>query len=345
MKNYIFNILLSFMLIVVFTGCKKNFTGLSATANEIFWVTNNGADMPVWVKGNMRSNVMILIVHGGPGDGAYSFSDYETSALREKYGVAFWDQRNAGASSGNSNISKLSLSQMVNDLEAVVKVIKYRYQGVHIFLYAHSFGGLLTSAYLVKDTNQNNINGLIDIDGAHNYPLCNNLSKKMLIDSGSVQIKANKNSMDWQEIVIYCNANDPVNSYLAANQIETYAHKAESLMGVNNSTSTNLFTPEDPSATLSNYLKLYYTNAGDHFTESLQMANYSTQLNRITIPALLLWGKYDFTVPSGVANDAISNLSSSYKKLVFFNQSGHRPMMEEPDAVQREISLFVQQFK
>src|SRR5437867_5238481 len=96
-------------LAFLFTGCKKEFTGLSANANEIFWVTNNGADMPVRVKGNTSSRIIILIIHGGPGDGSFDYADYKTARLREKYGVAFWDQRNAGGASGNNNIDKLRL--------------------------------------------------------------------------------------------------------------------------------------------------------------------------------------------------------------------------------------------
>src|SRR2546423_15018613 len=81
-----------------FIGCKKNTAEIASNANDLFWVTSNGADMPVWVKGNTTSNVILLVIHGGPGEGAYDFSDYETAKLREKYAVALWDQRNAGSS-------------------------------------------------------------------------------------------------------------------------------------------------------------------------------------------------------------------------------------------------------
>src|SRR4030095_3430418 len=142
MKNIIPHII-ALLLVLLIAGCKKEFTGLSANANEIFWVTNNGADMPVRVMGNTSSKIIVLIVHGGPGDGSYDYTDYKTARLREKYGVAFWDQRNAGSASGNNNISKLSLPQMINDLEVIVKTLKFRYEESDIFLCAHSFGGLL----------------------------------------------------------------------------------------------------------------------------------------------------------------------------------------------------------
>src|SRR5262252_5453412 len=156
---------LIFCAILFCTACKKQAVKLSGNANDIFWITNNGADMPVWVKGNTASRVIILIVHGGPGGGSYNFTDYQTARLQEKYGVAFWDQRNSGSASGNSNIGKLTLSQMANDLNAVVKVIKYRYGNPSIFLYAHSFGGLLAAAYLETGTNQNDLKGWMEIDG------------------------------------------------------------------------------------------------------------------------------------------------------------------------------------
>jgi len=177
-----------FLLCLFFMGCKKEFAGLSANANEIVWVTNNGADMPVRIEGNTSSHIVILFVHGGPGDGSYTYADYKTARLRGKYAVAFWDQRNAGSAAGNNNLDKLNLPQMIDDLGAVIKVLKLRYEAADIYLYAHSFGGLLAAGYLVKDSNQNQIRGWIDIDGAHNYPLCDTSSRKMLIDTARSEI-------------------------------------------------------------------------------------------------------------------------------------------------------------
>jgi pimeloyl-ACP methyl ester carboxylesterase len=327
-------------------ACNKQEVSVSTNADDVFWVTNKGADMPVWVKGNTASKVIILIVHGGPGDGAYDFSDYETERLREKYALAFWDQRNAGSSSGNNNIGNLTLPQMVNDLKDVVKVLKSRYQNTSIFLYAHSFGGLLAAAYLEDGQNQNDLKGWIEIDGAHNYPLTNSESKKALIDTGTSEIAKGRNVDAWKEIVDYCKTHNPRKSFNASSQIEIYAHEAEQYMGITpGQGQINVFSPEDPSSLLVNYFKLYYTSAGDKFIESLQNDNYSNQMSKIKIPSLLLWGKYDFTVPSSLGLDAERNLGSEYKKLVIYPHSGHRPMQGDTDAVEDDIIAFVERFK
>lgn len=327
-------------------ACKKQQPSISANADDIFWVTNLGVDMPVWVKGNTASRTFILVVHGGPGEGAYNFADDETARLRGKYAVAYWDQRDAGTASGNNNYKNLSLEQMVNDLQQVIRVLKYRYGNIGIFIYGHSFGGLLGAAYLVTGNNQNEVKGWIDLDGAHNYPLTNVLSKKMLIDTGSAQISKGNNVSEWTSIVNYCKTHNPIKSFDASSQIEVYAHDAQALMGVNEQGAVvSLFSPEDPMSLLANWYKMFNTSAGDAFTQSLQNDRYSRQLSKVTIPALLLWGRYDFTVPPGVGEDARKNLGSTYKRLVIFPHSGHRPMQSDTDSAENEIITFVDRFK
>ena len=344
MKYIYANIIMISLLGLIFTGCKKEFTGLSTNANEIFWVTNNGADMPVRVMGNTASKTIILIVHGGPGDGSYDYTDYKTTRLREKYGVAFWDQRNAGSASGNNNMGKLSLPQMINDMEVIVKALKLRYEGASIFLYAHSFGGLLAAGYLVKDSNQNNLKGWIEIDGAHNYPLCNASSRKMLMDTAASEISKGNYTSQWQNILDYCSSHDPLSSYKISSQTETFAHNAEPFMGIKQR-SSSLSLAEDPSDQLVNYYNLNHTSSGNDFLESLEIADYSDQLYKIKIPSLLLWGQFDFTVPPVLGEDGMRNLGSANKKLVLFPHSGHHPMETDTDSVDDEIINFVDTFK
>ena len=331
---------------LVCSGCKKQAVKLSGNADEVFWVTGNGSDMPVWVQGNTASKVIILLVHGGPGDGSYNYNDYETAKLKAQYGLAFWDQRNSGAASGNSNIKDLSFPQLVDDLKSVVKVLKYRYKDASIFLYAHSFGGLLAAGYLVDAQNQYDLKGWIEIDGAHNYPLTNFESKRALIDTGTSEISKGRNVAAWQEIIDYCKTHNPRKSFNASTQIEIYAHDAEGYMGITpGSVNTPLFSPEDPFSLLVNYYKLYYTSDGDDFVESLQNVNYSNQMNRIKIPSLLLWGKFDFTVPPSLGVDAEKQLGSAYKKLITYPHSGHRPMQGDTEIMEDDIIDFVEKFK
>ena len=332
------------LIIILIAGCKKDAVHLSTNANEIFWLSNAGADMPVWVKGNTASKIMILFLHGGPGDGSYRYAGYQTDQLWKNYSVAYWDQRDAGAAAGNSNYSNLTLNQMIDDLEKLVLVIKYRYgNDMEIFLMGHSFGGLLGSGFLVKDDNQINIRGWIEVDGAHDYPESNTLERQMLIDTGTSEIVKGNNVQQWTPIVNYCNSH-PANLSLDVDlQTDIYAAQAEDYVDINHtSTPIDYFSVSSP---ISFGINLYYLNssaAGRKFLQSLEPEAFTDQLYKITIPSLLIWGKYDFTVPPGSGVHALNNLGSAYKHLVIMTKSGHIPMNSEPDLFTQTVSEYIE---
>jgi len=334
-------------LLVLLISCKKEQIKLSTNANEIFWLSNAGADMPVWVRGNTASKVIILFLHGGPGDGSYSFADAETNRLWKNYGFAYWDQRDAGSSAGNSNYSNLNFPQMVDDLKKLVLVIKARYgNDMEIFLMGHSFGGLLGTAYLTEGNNQQNIQGWIEVDGAHDYPQSNVLESQMLIDTGIAEVAKGNDVPQWSSIVNFCKTNPPNISFGINQQLDTYAATVETYFHLPIVTSSiNLFSPSSPISLGVNYYELTSTAKGISFLESLDTISYTNQLYKITIPSLLLWGQYDFTVPVGCADTAMNDLGSAYKRLDILPQCGHIPMNNDPVSFASNVVEFIEAVK
>lgn len=64
MKYLIIPIFIS--LITLLSACKKE----GFYQGDHFFVKNAGAEMPVYVKGNIQSGTFILFLHGGPGGNA-----------------------------------------------------------------------------------------------------------------------------------------------------------------------------------------------------------------------------------------------------------------------------------
>lgn len=337
------------ILVIAFclTSCKKETVQLNQNTNEVFWLSNAGADMPVWVKGNTASHVMILFLHGGPGDGSYQFVDFQTNQLWKNYSFAYWDQRDAGSAAGNSNYSNLNLAQMIEDLQKLVTVIHYRYgNNMEIFLMGHSFGGLLGSGYLVQNNNQANIKAWIEVDGAHDYPLADKLERRMLIDTGNSEIQKGHYVSEWKNIVSYCRKHPVRSSVTIGRKTDVFAAEAEDYVNINHTkTGVDLFSVSSPVTLGTNLFKLYYTAAGNKFLQEIITASYTDQLNKITIPSLLIWGQYDFTVPVGCGYDALARLSSSYKKIVLMPHSGHKPMDGDTDLFAKTVSDFIEAVK
>jgi pimeloyl-ACP methyl ester carboxylesterase len=336
--------LLSLLLLI--PGCQKEKITISENVSEVFYVDNAGASMRVLVQGNTASKTFILFIHGGPGVSSYFYdTKYISLNIGDKYAVVYWDQRNAGASQGTSNGGNLHLDQMVEDLKKVIEVLKFRYgQDMNLFLLGHSFGGLIVADFITRPGYQNMIKGVIDVDGSHNYPLNDTLTRQALLTEGNYQVSKNRNVGDWRPIINYCNAHQGNFSLEESQQLETYATAAENYIdSIKHINDVNLVLKysipnEIPlTAVLCNLLYSEDSN----FNKELAVTQFSTSLNIVTIPVLVLWGKYDFTCPQPLGEDFYNRISSIDKSMVISSISGHNMIFQDKKFFCDNVNKFV----
>jgi pimeloyl-ACP methyl ester carboxylesterase len=302
------------------------------------------------VEGNTTNNTFILLVHGGPGASSYFYdTKYIRKNVGDKYAVVYWDQRNAGASQGTSNGSNLHLDQMVDDLKKVIEVLRFRYgQQIALFLVGHSFGGLLVTDFLITSDYQNLIKGLINVDGSHNYPLNDTLTRQMLLNIGQYQITKKRNVDKWQPIVLYCIAHQGNFTFEESQQLESYASKAETYIdsvkyvSVFSEVLKYAIADKYPlTAILSNLLYSEDSN----FNKELATTQFSSSLYKITIPVLVLWGKYDFICPPALGEDFFNHINSGDKRMVYSSHSGHNMILQDKKLFCDEVNAFVSTHK
>lgn len=130
------------MSICILASCEKEEL-FSNNTEKHFFLKNKEAIMPVQVKGNTNSKVLIITLHGGPGDsGIRDFGDNGMfKSLEADYAMVYFDQRCAGLSQGNCDSKKLQVSDYVNDIDKLILVLEDMY-GAHIsiFILGHSWG-------------------------------------------------------------------------------------------------------------------------------------------------------------------------------------------------------------
>lgn len=197
------------------------------------------------------------------------------------------------------------------------------------YLFAHSWGGFLAPYFLVHENNQSLVEGWIQIGGAHNYHLNDSLTREMLLFYGRQEINQNRNTADWQEIVEWCEENG-FEGAENAGTLNGFAHKAEDLI-------EDIESPEmiiDLGQITQLALMSQLSNAISSSLRDIDGATYITpnsdQLHKITLPTLLLWGKYDFVCPPELADDIELNIGSNKVDKIIYSKSGHSPMADEP---------------
>jgi pimeloyl-ACP methyl ester carboxylesterase len=347
MKYFLLSVLIPAISVI---SCQKEIITIGKNVSETFYVDNYGASMRVLVEGNTTGKVFLLFVHGGPGAGGYVYdTDYIRNNIGDHYAVVYWDERNAGGSQGSSNGKYLALEQMTDDLKKVIQVIKARYgQDCSVFILGHSFGGLLTSSFMVTGNNQSMVKGWIFADASHNYPLNDSLTRQMLLTTGEQQIALNKNKAQWEEIVSYCNTHTGNFSYEESEQLESYAGEAESYFDqviefdIMELVRQNAVKYKWPlTSMLMNYL--YSSEAG--FNRELAKTQFSSLLSKVTVPVLILYGQYDFICPQGLGDDFYNRIGSIDKKMVISPISGHSIMLQDEVLFCNEVNYFLQLHK
>ena len=332
------------------TSCQKEAITIGTNVSDTFYVENMGASMRVLVEGNTSGKVFIVFVPGGPGAGAFIYaSDYIRKNIGNRYAIVYWDERNAGASQGGSNGKDLTLGQMTDDLKKVLQVLKARYgEDCILFLTGHSFGGMLTSSFMVSGSNQSLIKGWIYADGSHNYPLNDSLTWQMLVSRGQEQISINKNRIQWEEIIAYCNAHPGNFSYEESRQLEDYAGDAESFF--DEVTQIDLWSLIRHNAVrykwpLTSMLVNYRYSLHAGFNKELAKTELSSSLYKITVPVLILYGEYDFICPKGLGEDLYNRIGSTDKRMVISPVSGHNIMLQDEVFFCDEVDRFVELHK
>lgn len=342
------NLILMSLCAVLFS-CQNEEISMSNKSNDTFYVENGKGSQRVQVRGNTLSGKIILTVHGGPGGSSYylSYLKQMQQQIEPEFAVAYLDQPIAGGSQGN-NVD-YSIDSYADGIKKTISVLKHRYGSEQkIILFSESWGGIVTTAFLTKGNNQQMVAGWIASDSPHDFHLQDREIIPMAITIGSQQIALGKNVGKWQEIVSYCQANDPTDNYEVAKKLNDLLGDAENLIDdvvKVDFNSINIFwsqskTNNAPFTALAFNL---FSNQWNEIEKEAYKKRYEEAVSSINTPLLIIWGKYDFIAPPAVADSLFNKVQSTNKRKLILERSGHNGFLQEPEIYWPKFSEFVRQ--
>jgi len=301
---------------------------------ESFEVTLGGARQAVNVRGADRGNPILLFIHGGPGAVEMPIAWSFQRPWEDYFTVVQWDQRGAGKSWPLNDPAAIAptmtLERYRDDAIELIDQLRARYGKRKVFLVGHSWGSAVGLAVALKrpdllhayigmgqaiDWRENERVGMgwtleearrrgdteaiAAIEALRPYP-----------DSGPFTIdKADA----WRKYSIRYGA-------LAAGR-----DNADFYYGVTHLSPD--YTPQDRQA----------WGKGSAFSVTTlwpRLADISFKDEaRIDVPVFFFLGRHDYTVPAPIAADWLDHVRAPRKATVWFENSGHLMMIEEPGRV------------
>ncbi|MEM1347264.1 MAG: alpha/beta fold hydrolase [Myxococcota bacterium] len=350
-------------------GC-TNATIESAEFEEMLFLRHRGADMPVWVRGNPESDVVLLIVHGGAGASAGALVEDFDDEVEQRYKVAYWDQRHAGSSQGSARRRDFSvdnaLELMALDMKLVIDMLRARYgEDQKIFAFGHSWGVQLGTKYLI-DHGDRDLAGWIASNGAHASP-SEYASRHIFVRTYAQAIKDAGD--EWpqrisdreggtiesaEDAIAWSEAHDPVTE---VDEVVVLWDLAGSLQTwvLENFGEQEFDTLVPPSHL---YLAGPYSRTAEWFNLGIttlrinnvtgagsiqEFYDFTPDMGSITLPTALLWGAYDFIMGPEVAEDYARAVGTLEEDLTLkFYPVGHSPSVEASREFQLDVVDFIE---
>lgn len=292
----------------------------------------DGASIHLRVRSNDPTRPVLLFLHGGPGVCDRHWVLKDQSALTDTVTILCYDQRGAGLSYRKGmQEQELSVDRMVEDAAAVAKWACERFGQDKVFVVGHSWGSLL--GVLLAKKYPELVRAYIGmgqfVNGEENEALSYDFvlaqaqrraDKKALRDLARIgePVRGRYKSMD--DMMIQRNL---MTKYGGG----TYKGK-ESLM--RSMILPLLRTPEYSLTQLKQYsegaffsLRALWDEVVDH--DLFQIAP------SLAVPVYLTEGRHDQNTPIPIARHWFESLEAPHKEWIWFEESAHSPIKEEPE--------------
>lgn len=279
-----------------------------------------------------RNNPVLLVLHGGPGDVTMPKSWYFQRGWEEYFTVVQWDQRGAGKTYAENDPKvieeTLTIPQMISDTEEVILWLRKEFQQDKIFLLGHSWGSFL--GLTMADRHPEWLHAYIGVGQGTDVPESERRGWAFAMEQAK---KDNNNEAikELNSIAPYAVEGEQVkleNLYLQRKWLNYYGGAIYGRNSFSHEAAALYLSPEYSEQDIQAASKGGQQSANKLLADVIMLD--LTSITELKCPIILLNGRHDYNVSSEVAAEWFETLQAPYKKLIWFERSGHMVMNEEP---------------
>lgn len=291
-----------------------------------------GIDQWVSIRGRDRRNPVLLVIHGGPGYVLMPESWWMSRDWEEYFTVVHWDQRGAGRTLLINDPAKLAptmtLERSVTDAEEMVVWLRREFGKHKVFVLAHSAG---TYVGLQLATHHPDwLHAYVGVGQMANMPESERRGWAFAMDRARAAGNAEA-VRELQSIAPYFAPGHPSplkDLYLERKWVG-YFGGVMAYRHDNDADSDLVKLSPDYSRE-----ELRHIYDGNEFAERFLLADLIdgdwSVMRSFGCPMFLFEGRHDYNASSEVAHEWFEKVEAPAKQFVWFEDSAHMPMTEEP---------------
>lgn len=302
-----------------------------------------GIDQWVSIRGRNTRNPIVLVIHGGPGYVLMPESWWMSRDWEEYFTVVHWDLRGAGKTLLINDPAKLaptmSLARSVADAEEMVGWLRKEFGKPKVFVLAHSAGTYVGLQLALHHPNW--LYAYIGVGQMADMPESERRGWAFAMDgarrSGNAQA-----IQELQSIAPYFASGHPSPLKDLYIQRKWVGYFGGVMAYRHDNDADSDLVKLSPDFTLEELQHIY---DGNKFAEGFLLADLVdgdwSVTRSLQCPLFLFEGRHDYNASSEVAWEWFQQVRAPAKKFVWFEDSGHMPMTEEPGKFLVSLIRFV----
>jgi pimeloyl-ACP methyl ester carboxylesterase len=296
----------------------------SGSIAEIAYRRLGGVDQWVMVRGESVANPPLILLHGGPGLSETVLFRYFNAPLERSFTVVYWDQRGAGKSFDRAiPRSSMTVEQFVSDLDELVDAICRRVGTTRVAIFGHSWGSALGVLYAARFPEK-----------VAAYVGSGQIGDAAAGESASYAFAlAEAQRLGKRRLVKKLRAIGPPPH--SAEELFTQRMTLSRLEGVMRpkalwKVGRALLNGQETSVLdLRNTMWGFRLSLDAMWMEASRL-NVTELVPALPMPVFFFLGRNDHWVPAETSVAYIDALTAPSKRLVWFEESGHEPFVDEP---------------
>ncbi|MEZ2414499.1 alpha/beta fold hydrolase [Muriicola sp. E247] len=328
MRNLLLSII-AFSLLVN-SGCRNISSNKEAPViqSEEQYLNLGGVEQYIEIYKSADNNPVLLLVHGGPAWPQTPQFRYLHKEIANKFTVVLWEQRGAGKSYlKNKTPGNISLDQIIDDGQELIKIIKDKLNVEKIYLAGYSWGSIV--GLKMVEENPADFYAYIGIAQLINKKRGMEISKDWLRENDTIH-----KDIDAIAVLDSLDNNLIPDNQEAGMKLYQLVYKYGGAV-YNQEAGIEVEKAQNHYDDYKNY-DWYgvYRYSSQFLADDLFSTDFRS-LKKLRVPVYLILGRHDWNVPSVLALEWYENLDAPEKKIIWMENTAHGTLDEDPDDFKR----------
>jgi pimeloyl-ACP methyl ester carboxylesterase len=292
-------------------------------------ITLRDSQQWVTIRGNDMNNPVLLFLAGGPGGSELVMTRRYLAELEQHFVVVNWDQPGAGKSYNAVEIATLTPERYVADAYELTQTLRERFHQDKIYVLGESWGSIL-GVWLVQ-AHPDLFYAFISTGQMVNTTEDDVMGYEFAINVLTEQGKTEQAETLRRNLAPPYTGDGMALRYIAyITVLDGYMRaNAQGEGGNPNLLFDSLAAPEYGLLDKVNWVR----GLSDGFTEvypQIADLDFTTQATQFELPVYFIVGRWDVNAMTSLTEEYFSVIEAPDKQLIWFENSGHTPMVEEP---------------